>query len=705
VDFPTQGPIQAECQKETTGGCSEDAFLLVLNPAGSGLWFSTYLGGTGLDEGRGLALNGKGSAYLGGATTSSNFPSAKAMTIPGGTPLRQARPFGQTEVAAETLPTSRDGSTSAARPGGFIAMLSGMGDPQQACTGTESISWVGGVDLNWSTAGNWNTDKVPVATDTVCINTTFATTTITIGSLAAANQTITSLISNANINFASGPLTVTSGANFVNALAVAGAGVLTLNGTSGSEVGTTLTLSGGGILAGTDTVTVTGMFTWGGYLCTTQTAGGCTSPTGTQGVLNANGGITSGAAFYGYLYGRTLNNTGTATMGTPYPTFLAFGAVLNNSGTWNITADADSVNIAGGAGTFNNSGLFEKTTTTGTSTVTPVFINTGSVQVNTGTLNFSAVGNSSAPWSVATGATLGLSAGSGTAALSGNITGAGTGAANFNGGTITLTGTYNVPGGTNGLGGTTNFNGTTTNVGPVTATGTLNFTTPLAANPGAVSISGGSGVVNFSTGNSVTAPTLTLSSQGALEGTDTVTITGLFSWLGGYLCTTAACTAPTGAQGVLNANGGITDSGANYYRFLDGRTLNNAGTATMNSPSYFMYLGYGSVINNQSSATWNIAADVDYLNTTNFGGTFNNAGLFEKTATTGTSLVAPLFNNTGSVQANSGTLNFYAVGNSSTSWSVATGATLGLSAVEKFSSALTYALGTHGPSPAGFGPT
>src|SRR4029077_19920169 len=117
----------------------------------------------------------------------------------------------------------------------------------------------------------------------------------------------------------------------------------------------------------------------------------------------------------------------------------------------------------------NNAGLFEKTTTTGTTVVAPVFNNTGSVQANKGTLNFAAVGTSSAPWSVATGAVLGLSAGTGTTvALSGTISGAGVLNFGANGGTFNLAGgTYNVTGGTNSPGGTTNFNGTTTNVGPV----------------------------------------------------------------------------------------------------------------------------------------------------------------------------------------------------------------------------------------------
>jgi hypothetical protein len=53
---------------------SQDAFLLKLSSAGDALIYSTYLGGTGLEEGRGLAIDASGSAYLTGTTRSVDFP-------------------------------------------------------------------------------------------------------------------------------------------------------------------------------------------------------------------------------------------------------------------------------------------------------------------------------------------------------------------------------------------------------------------------------------------------------------------------------------------------------------------------------------------------------------------------------------------------------------------------------------------------------
>ena len=52
----------------------QDAFVLKLSPDGTGLVFSTFLGGTGGEEGHDLALDDAGSAYVTGLTTSFDFP-------------------------------------------------------------------------------------------------------------------------------------------------------------------------------------------------------------------------------------------------------------------------------------------------------------------------------------------------------------------------------------------------------------------------------------------------------------------------------------------------------------------------------------------------------------------------------------------------------------------------------------------------------
>ncbi len=67
-DFPTVNPFQ----KHRKGG--GDAFVSKLNPAGSALLYSTYLGGNGAEDGFGIAVDSIGHAYVTGDTSSTNFP-------------------------------------------------------------------------------------------------------------------------------------------------------------------------------------------------------------------------------------------------------------------------------------------------------------------------------------------------------------------------------------------------------------------------------------------------------------------------------------------------------------------------------------------------------------------------------------------------------------------------------------------------------
>ncbi|MEP6717383.1 MAG: SBBP repeat-containing protein, partial [Terriglobia bacterium] len=67
-NFPVTGAFQTRLSG------TRDAFVAKLNPAGSGLLFSTYLGGTGVDSATSIALDSNGAVIIGGDTTSTNLP-------------------------------------------------------------------------------------------------------------------------------------------------------------------------------------------------------------------------------------------------------------------------------------------------------------------------------------------------------------------------------------------------------------------------------------------------------------------------------------------------------------------------------------------------------------------------------------------------------------------------------------------------------
>lgn len=73
--FPLQSPLQG-----TFGGGTlpTDAFVTELNAAGSGLVYSTYLGGSGDDTGIGITVDANKNAYITGQTSSTNFPTASS---------------------------------------------------------------------------------------------------------------------------------------------------------------------------------------------------------------------------------------------------------------------------------------------------------------------------------------------------------------------------------------------------------------------------------------------------------------------------------------------------------------------------------------------------------------------------------------------------------------------------------------------------
>ena len=107
TNFPTVNAVQATLRGRT------DAFVTKLNPTGSALLFSTYLGGNDDDVASGIGLDSTGNAYVVGSTASFNFPTVDALEtytfgthvfvtklVPNGTTLVYSTYFGGSDGTA-----------------------------------------------------------------------------------------------------------------------------------------------------------------------------------------------------------------------------------------------------------------------------------------------------------------------------------------------------------------------------------------------------------------------------------------------------------------------------------------------------------------------------------------------------------------------------------------------------------------------------
>jgi len=79
TNFPTVNALQPAYNESAYGGGRYDAFVTKLNPSGSALVYSTYLGGSDDDGGYGIAVDQAGNAYVTGFTASSDLPTVSAL--------------------------------------------------------------------------------------------------------------------------------------------------------------------------------------------------------------------------------------------------------------------------------------------------------------------------------------------------------------------------------------------------------------------------------------------------------------------------------------------------------------------------------------------------------------------------------------------------------------------------------------------------
>jgi len=471
----------------------------------------------------------------------------------------------------------------------------------------------------------------------------------------------------------------------------------------------------GGSLRGPGTTINQGNFTWSGGNIGDYSIGGMMVNQGNliwtggflyhTGALANQGSLTIGGSGSPYVWGGSLTNAGTVTQDASKTLYMVdttttpggqHFAVLNNlaGALYDIHGDGSIMGGGGGSGsgpegsysrwsggTINNAGLFRKSAGSGTSSIdSPIaFNNTGTVQVDSGTLSIR-------NYAQAAGA---VNVYGGTLNLTGNAISQDQHCEFTSGGRLNASLTWQ---GVN----TANGNGVLAVGGNVAAGTTATFASPQFTNGAALEVGAGSGSsLIVGTGATLTL-NMTGSQQakmvgGSLRGAGTTINQGNLAWSGGNIgdYSTGGTVVNQGnlvwTGGSIQGSGVLTNQssltiGGNGGQYIWG-VLNNAGTITQNANGSLYMVNstttpggqHFAVVNNLAGALYDIQGDTSIMGGGGgsgsgpegsysrwSGGTINNAGLFRKSAGSGTSSIdsAIAFNNTGTVEVDSGTLSF-----------------------------------------------
>ncbi len=285
TNFPTLNPIQAQKASGTDGwgNINSDVFLTTLNPSGSALLFSTYLGGTGDDYGFGLALDSAGNAYVAGETLSTNFPTTAGAyeTTPGGGFVFKVTPaVAEGSFAVSGFPTI----TTAGEPQTVtVTALNPNGTVDTGYTGTVTLS---------------SSDPHAVLPPSFTLTNGVATVLVTLDT--AGSQSISATDSADSLFGTEGGIMVTPAA--VSTLEVSGFPSPTNVGLAGNVTVTALDPYGNVATGYTDSVTLTNV------------AANVTSTLGTFAFTPADAGVLTTSVALPYAgTGETLTATDTTT--------------------------------------------------------------------------------------------------------------------------------------------------------------------------------------------------------------------------------------------------------------------------------------------------------------------------------------------------------------------------------------------------------
>ncbi len=425
-----------------------------------------------------------------------------------------------------------------------------------------------------------------------------------------------------NVNTFANPviLQISGGASSIP-IQVASGGTLTLETSSTATSSNTFTVGSGGTM-GTDTganiagfqanVHVNGgTFNSAGTIALTSGtftySGGSLTGSGTINITNS--GIFDGALGAMPISGTTINNSGFLSYtSTTNPITLSSSASINvtGAGQFSIATDAaingtatETINIASGAS-------MQKTSGTGTNTISCFVKNDGTVTVAGSSGSFGLSGNGTHSGSFITGSTTQTIGFGGNNTFNSGASFSGTAPIKFAAGTQTFNAAVTASGGIKWAGG--GIAGT----GPLTVSGT---STLDGSNSGMIL----TGVIN-NTGTMTYAPTVItnlLTINGAAAKLDTVS--GTFTIAGDY----DIQAVPSGA-GTLRVSGGtgqITKSAGASGSSILANVDNASSTVTNNATGALNFAGGG-----KSTGNMSMPASTNIMNFTN--GTFDDNGVF-----------------------------------------------------------------------------
>lgn len=138
-------PTTIGAYSTTHSGGAYDVFVVKMNPAGTGLIYSTYVGGSNEDVAYGIVIDSAGNAYVAGDTQSANFP----LTAGAAGGARDSFAFKLNPTATALVYSMRVGGSGNENARG-IALDSGLNAYVAGYTASNNFPTTVGPDLTWN---------------------------------------------------------------------------------------------------------------------------------------------------------------------------------------------------------------------------------------------------------------------------------------------------------------------------------------------------------------------------------------------------------------------------------------------------------------------------------------------------------------------------------------------------------------------------